>query len=293
MIVTLILLNQVHYFYIYFLIFCNFNFWIYISYTECNYVRTTDHFYPINACESNIDVISGDVSSFKYICNGNNVIKEIYNTFECDGNANEIITDLTNEIEHYICRSSNGNCGYAMKCSYTNCGDAYDRECEECSSVYNTDILQQNHNTQCRPFITDQCSSNLNNGLFKMNTCSNGVLTEGYYYDSECKQLCLEDKFGGDYYYMCKDRDLDGVYTYYEIDCNPWYILCVNIFLFYINTFKCHFSVCIYGQIHRLFSIDVFFLCCIVWWIILTLFLFTFFFVAALLVTMKLVIQYD
>ena len=47
-----------------------------------------------------------------------------------------------------------------------------------------------------------------------MNTCSNGVLTEGYYFDSKCRTPCFDDQFGGDYY-MCKDWDWDNSFTYY------------------------------------------------------------------------------
>ena len=120
----------------------------------------------------------------------------------------------------FYCRSFNGNCEYSLACSYTDCGDLDDDECSECSLVDYTDNLQQNHNTQCRPYITNQCIGNIDDGLFKMNTCSGGVLTKGVYDTAECKTLLNFDQFGGDY--KCKDEYMDdNSYTYYEIDCNP------------------------------------------------------------------------
>ena len=74
--------------------------------------------------------------------------------------------------------------------------------------------------THCVPYITNECFGS--NGLLHQSTCSNGELSEGFYFGSSCSVDNLEfnDTFGGDDS-ACKDDDDDGVYTYYQIDCNP------------------------------------------------------------------------
>ena len=70
-----------------------------------------------------------------------------------------------------------------------------------------------------------------------MDTCSGGILTEGFY-DAGCETLLFADQFGGDY--MCKDEDSDDSYTYYEIDCNGQIIKATGILSFYIQYFNVH-----------------------------------------------------
>ena len=188
-----------------------------LYYTECNFAAVGAHYYPIGACETYVNATSGEMESFKYVCNDDDEIEmQLYDTFDCYGDTNRTRDASELDLLAFQCKSEYGDCSHSIGCSFSDCGD--DSGCDSCSGL-SIESLIQNHNTHCFPYITNQCYGV--DEVRRSSTCSNGELTEGYYFGATCSV----DNFGYNYEFggasACKDDNDDGVYTYYKIDCEP------------------------------------------------------------------------
>jgi len=187
---------------------------------ECNYAAIPPFYYPIDACESDINATASIISSFKYICNENDTVEQyIYDTFNCEGTPTSMITNMTYlDIQHYSCNQPS-SCDYAIQCSFLECNsNSSDTECNLCSAESYQDLLTQNHDTHCRPYIKDQCLGSNESFAYSFQ-CQGGVLSEYYKFSCDDTGFVL-DSFGADDS-TCKDEDADDKYAYYTVDCNP------------------------------------------------------------------------
>ena len=106
------------------------------------------------------------------------------------------------------------SCPYAMQCISDNCGD----ECNLCSTESDMELLIENHNTVCLPFILDICIND--DGYFFRYKCEDNALTIFEHDEPGCGNPAIDIRIIVDEDTRCKP-DFFDTYSYSTLDCNP------------------------------------------------------------------------